>query len=592
MFSKINRFSNQLKSYIKKPHDNGVFLNTLLFALMQIFIISYSIIRFVLMDIYVGVTNYGLLSLIITVAPIAVVFISASQAKSLYVLYKFTLAKDYINLNKMINEQINEMKKNSFISLFSVIGLMIFSYFLVKSPELTNLISLLLVFAATIELLSMGIIVPYVQWYLNSIYKNYIFDFFSLIFSTIFNLISFLIIGLYGAHIFTFNAIHSKGDVYITLIVSFLISIRNLSTNLVLLFLRKKWMPWFKRIKSQKNNFLDKNYLSYLGHDFLAWIAGLLIPIVLYIFSTFIPLATSIAGIYYSYMTFAKFIIFTSMILGSLKPYLAAFFQQDNQNKLFELNYIIYKCGFFLMLFFSFNLIIIIPYIMIFTKSYFSFILAFLMIINIFISGLKSIDENFIYLHGKPEKYIYLTLIEIIVGIISMIIGFSIIFTIQFFLNNIMNILYCLIICEIILRFTKYNINIYYLNKFVYKISFKKYIKEYYKLYIIFCLFIITVSLVLSLSIISKDQSAIFTNNITLKVYSKENINLLFIDDINLINWKDLFCFWFILNLFFLSIIFIYLYFFDKNYLQEIMRIISKYKIILKNKKLEAVPKS
>ena len=51
------------------------------------------------------------------------------------------------------------------------------------------------------------------------------------------------------------------------------------------------------------------------------------------------------------------------------------------------------------------NFVIISPYIMIFTKSYFSFWLAFLIGLGALINQFKSVEEAIIYLHGNPEKY-------------------------------------------------------------------------------------------------------------------------------------------------------------------------------------------
>lgn len=568
------QYNSKSKKSLKKK--NEIIINSLFFIVMQVMIIVYTIIRVFMMNIYVGVNNYGLLSLIITISPIAVVFITASQSKSLYVLYNYALKKDYNNLNVTINQQINEIKKSSLISIISVVGLMLFSYFLVKSPGMSNFVSLLLVVASTIELLSVGLIVPYVQWYLNAIYKNYIFDFFSTIFSTLFNLLSFVIIGLYGAHVINFhNLTEEISSTYITLIVSFLLSFKYWVTNSVLLLFKKKWMPWFKRNKKIKGNIFSHESMAYFWHELLAFIAGLMIPIVLYIFTAFIPLATSLSGIYYSYMTFIKLMVIVGLILSSLRPYIAKVFENESKQKLFKINNLMYEIGFFVCIWIGFNLIIIVPYIMIFTHNLFSFIISFLMVINVLIYALKSIDENFIYLHGKPEKYVFLTLFEIIIGLCSMIIGFFIIFFTPSLLLNVLNIIYCLIICETILRFGKYCANIFYLNKFVYEISMKDYFKAYYKLHIFFLLFIISISLFIIFGNLGYNQEIVFTNKYTLNIYSKNNISMLFNDNIRNISWRNLITFWFFANIFFISILCSYYFVFEND---KTMKLINIYK--------------
>ncbi|MBO6073092.1 hypothetical protein J6P59_05770 [bacterium] len=123
---------------------------------------------------------------------------------------------------------------------------------------------------------------------------------------------------------------------------------------------------------------------------------------------------------------------------------------------------------------------------MIFIHSYFSFVIAFLIGLVGLITCLKSVDESFIYIDGRPQKYLKLTLIELGVYLVCIIISLSIIFLDKNFSDNILNILYALIICELVGRSSKYVLNIIYLVKEVYKISFKKYFKTFALLYGLF----------------------------------------------------------------------------------------------------------
>lgn len=573
---KLNFNANKKRSLFQKTNDKKkVLINTSLFMLMQFLIVLYALIRVFLINIYLGVTNFGLLNLMISIAPISTILISGVQVKSMYVLYQYSLKKNYLKINEIINNQINEIRKYSYVSIAIVIIFMVFSFFLFKSPQLSGWIIILFILSATIQLLSYGIIVPYVEWYLNSVYKNYIYDAISICFSTILNALIFTIILLFGFKVIIFNNVNSAiGSIYITLIISFLLTAKVYLTNILLFFNRKKYMPWFKRDKNIKNNDFKKITFWYFLHEILAFVAVLMIPIVLYILSIFVNLSTSIAGIYYSYLTFAKLITIIGLLLSSLRPYLAKIF--FNKNNLFQLNQLIYKIGFFLILFLSLNLIIISPYIMIFSNSYFSFTISFLMIINVLLFSLKSIDENFIFIHGKPEKYSFLTLYEIIIGLLALIIGFSIIFFIPMFSHNILNILYCLIICEIILRISKYILNVFYLNKYVYKISLRIYLQEYYKIYLFFIVYMIVISLFLVYSSLPITQDNIFTNNVFLSYFSLESIEILYNNKIDLISWPNLILFLFFINVFYIISVGIFLKFYDKNVIMLVKNILKK----------------
>ncbi|MBO6072379.1 hypothetical protein J6P59_01795 [bacterium] len=130
---------------------------------LRIFVLSYGMIRIFLINIYLGVSNFGLLNIMMLIAPMSLFLISAFQAKSNYILYKYSLVDDYKSLNIIINEQIKQMRVSTYISLFFLGGLMVLSYFLVNSPGLSHLTACLLIFVNSIGILSLGIVLPYVQ---------------------------------------------------------------------------------------------------------------------------------------------------------------------------------------------------------------------------------------------------------------------------------------------------------------------------------------------------------------------------------------------------------------------------------------------
>lgn len=554
---------------------NKILVNTSYFIFLQLFVILYTIIRVFLMNIYLTSFNFGLLNLVISIAPITLLFMNASQSKSSFIFYKYSLRKDYVTLSSLLNEQISEIRKSAIPTIIEITLLILFSAFLVKSPGLNWYSSSLLILSSTVEFLSYTIIVPYVKWYLNSIYKNYIYDGIMLLFSTILNLISFLIIGLYGNGHIIFNGVTVElSKVYITIIVSMLLSFTAFFTNITLFILRKKFMPWFVRKKGVKIHFFNKSLLGYLYQDSLAFIASFMIPIILYIFTIFIHLATSISGIYYSYLTFARAILMIATIISSLKPYLAKKIIEDDKESIFLLNRLIYSIGLFLILFVVLDVIIVVPYVMVLSNTYFSFWISFLMGINILFYALKSIDENFIFVHGKPEKYFLLTLYEIIIGILALVIGFCVIFYINEFTNNVMNILYCLLICETCLRFSKYCLNIWYLIKKIYKIKFSNYIRQYYKLHLALILFILAILLFLIYSNVASSQNNLFTNDIKISYFSHSNIDILFNDNIHMINWGSLIFFTIFVDVIYFTLVVFYFYMFENNFVQKIKTMI------------------
>ena len=200
--------------------------------------------------------------------------------------------------------------------------------------------------------------------------------------------------------------------------------------------------------------------------------------------------------------------------------------------------------------------------------------------INSFILCIKSIDENFIFLEGRPEKYFRLTLYELFIGFLSLLIGCLVIFIDKFFYTNVLNILYCVVICEIIERTSKYIFNIFYLTKNIYCIDIKKYLVKKIFLYFIFILLIISCSLSIKFTTFMTTQESIFNSKLVLNYFENTNINVLFLDNYRLIRWEDLSIIVFFVNLFYILFFIIYLKLFKKDEIIFLKRIF--YKILNK----------
>ena len=243
--------SNQ--EWFKTSKDRRkVIINLFLYYGLRFFLIGYGIIRIFLINIYLGVTNFGLFNVMMLITPISLFLISACESKANYILYEYSLKKNYVMVNKLLNEQMHKMHYYSFISIFFLGAMMAIAYFFVKSPGLTGTISCLLILANGIGPLLYGIVLPYVQWYLNSLHLNYIYDMWEIFFSSILNILSFIIIILFGIHVITFNHVdYEQSSTYVILIVTFLLSLRYIFANAILNLQKKKYMPWFKVLRHE-----------------------------------------------------------------------------------------------------------------------------------------------------------------------------------------------------------------------------------------------------------------------------------------------------------------------------------------------------
>ena len=536
---KTSKFdSNKL---INQSDKKKILINVFLYYGLRFFVIIYAIIRLYLINVYLGVANLGILNIMMLFAPLSLFLITTCQYKSNFILYKYSLKNDYEQVNRIINEQIKEMRVYALISIFFLGGFMVISYFFVNSPGINHFTSCLLVFSNSIGTLSYGLVLPYVAWYLNSIYLNYINDFWEISFATILNIIVFIIVPLFGIHVIQFaNTSYEQSATYITLIIAFLLSIRFLFVNIVLNWAKKKYMSWFKKIHHVKIQLFTKNNLSYIVQEFLATLATSLIPLIFFIFTTFIHLASSISGIYYSYVNFVLIIGLLSWAVSAVKPYLAKFMLNNKQIDIYKLNQILSFMFIYLGMILLINFIIISPYIMVFVKSYFNFWLAFLIGMSTFFLAIKSIDEAFIYLDGKPEKYWRLTVYQILAGVISLTVAFCVIFLNNNFKDNVINVLYGLIFSQMFMQLIKYIFNIIYLNKYVYNCSFKRFIRGYWIIYLFAGISLIFIICTLILSPYINHVVNIFTKNKAIPIYAYDNINNLFVDNIGLINFGDL----------------------------------------------------
>lgn len=567
MNQKFKQKINYLLFNTNRSDKWKVKVNLIFYFSLRFFVLIYLIIRIVLINLYLGIENLGLINLALTVTPIFLVMISAIQTKSMYVLYNCTFKNDYVKLNKIINEQINEMKFFSFISVFAIVFLILVSSFLLHSPGATPWLICLLIISSSVEYLLMGIILPYVQWYLNSINMNFFYDLLSIFMATISNILCFIFIGLFGTKVINFgDTSHAEGAVYILLIVNFLLTFRFWITNLILNSAKRKYMPWFHRIKIKNQKYFNKTTNSYLIQTFLQNITLVIIILVFYILTFFIHLSTSLLGIYYGYADILQVIYLISGVVVSLRPYLAKIIFTVNSESLFLLNKLVTYISFFFGCWIFINFIVIAPYILIFIHSYFSFVIAFLIGLVGLITCLKSVDESFIYIDGRPQKYLKLTLIELGVYLVCIIISLSIIFLDKNFSDNILNILYALIICELVGRSSKYVLNIIYLVKEVYKISFKKYFKTFALLYGLFLGLLIICSFSIGINNFIVNIPIKYVATSLLSIWSHLSINLLLIDNIHLINWVNLIFFLIFFNAAYLLIIYLFIHFFNKKY--------------------------
>ena len=562
-FNLKNKYFNTFK--IKDQSDKKkILINLFLYYGLRIFVLSYGIIRIFLINIYLGVSNFGLLNIMMLVAPISLFMIIGFQNKCNFVLYKYALTDDYKSLNKIINEQIKELRFFCFLSLFVLAGLMSITYFFVNSPGLTHLAACLLVLANSIGILSVGIVLPYVQWYLNALNLNYVYDIWEIIFSTIFNIVSFILIILFGLRVFHFaNSNYEQGSTYIVLIITFLLTVRFMLANVILNLQKRKYMPWFKREKVGKVQLFTKNNLSYIAFELLAQLSMGLIPLSFFILSIFVHLATMLSGIYYSYMTFVLVISMLGWVITAIKPYMAKYVINNTPRKVYDFNKLLSGIFIFLGILLLINFVIVSPYIMIFSKSYFCFWFAFIIGLNNLVSTVKIVEEAFIYLDGRPEKYWKLTFYEIIVGIAGLIIGLLIVFYVPSFSKDVFNLIYVIITSELIMRFFKYILNLIYLNKFVYHVKFTKFIHDYWLIYLFWIAAFLFIICFLSVNQYIASLQAKYTKDVIYSIFANGSIDFIINDNIHLINFGNLFLALILINLGFITSLVVYIKWFN-----------------------------
>ena len=84
---------------------------------------------------------------------------------------------------------------------------------------------------------------------------------------------------------------------------------------------------------------------------------------------------------------------------------MAKYVINNTPRKVYDFNKLLSSIFIFLGILLLINFVIVSPYIMVFSKSYFCFWFAFIIGLNNLVSTVKIVEEAFIYLDGKPEKY-------------------------------------------------------------------------------------------------------------------------------------------------------------------------------------------
>lgn len=559
---------NKYKQFDKKLSDaKSITANSLITLFLKVLVITYGFIRVFLINKYLGVSSYGVLNIMMTITPLALIFITGSNDHSIFRILK-NKDKDKKELRRIINEQIIEMRKSAVISFFLVILLMLCGAFIFKSTNLQNWMTVLFILSNSIETMILAFVVPYTQWYLNAKYKNYIYESINIILSTLLNTCGFILISLFGIGIIHFNNVeYSISALYILLCVNFLLGSRVFLSILMLNYLKKKYIPWFKQEKAKNKLFKRNNQLfNYTLHLFLAILATNIIPIILFIISSFVIVASTLSGIYFSYLTFFAVFLILQTVMISMVPFLE---NRLNQN-INEINNLIFTINFFIIIFLIVFYIGTVPFFSLIINNYINFWLIMLMLISFSILTLKTIDENVIYLNGQPQKYLWLTFLEIMIAVISNVIGFLIIFHIHILINNCLNIIFCLVISDLVARVVKYISNIYYLSRIVYKCNINFLLKTkyiYYFIYIITFIFItifITSNFAYSLERkYTLPLPDIFSKNFVLKKYV--------LNDLRNVNWTATILITLFIDIIYSSLISYIVYIFDKNF-QKIFR--------------------
>ncbi|MBO6095424.1 hypothetical protein J6P11_05515 [bacterium] len=154
---------SKYKEFNQKNADAKlIFVNTIITFALKIFVLTFGLIRVFLINKFLGISSYGILNIMMAVTPFSLIFISGSNDYSIFRILK-NKNGDKTNLNKIMNEQIDEMHKNAILSLFFVVLLMIVAAFVFKSNNLETWMTVLFILSNSLDLLMFAFIVPYTQ---------------------------------------------------------------------------------------------------------------------------------------------------------------------------------------------------------------------------------------------------------------------------------------------------------------------------------------------------------------------------------------------------------------------------------------------
>ncbi|MBO7043863.1 hypothetical protein J6W34_04920 [bacterium] len=154
---------SKYKEFNQKNDDAKlIFVNTIITFALKIFVLTFGLIRVFLINKFLGISNYGILNIMMAVTPFALIFISGSNDYSIFRILK-NKNGNKTNLNKIMNEQIAEMHESAILSLFFVVLLMIIAAFVFKSNNLETWMTVLFILSNSLDLLMFAFIVPYTQ---------------------------------------------------------------------------------------------------------------------------------------------------------------------------------------------------------------------------------------------------------------------------------------------------------------------------------------------------------------------------------------------------------------------------------------------
>ncbi len=409
----------------KNSNKKLAYINIIIGSLVNIVILIISLVRTFLINDVFSIGDFGLLNIALSIIPYLTSTVGCITTYSgIYLIKSYNLG-DYNSLNKQIAQIIRVWRKRFIYYVFSTILVSILFPFIIGEWHTgDDWLNALLVFANSLGSTMMYIVLPIELIILTIMRKTYLRSLIQVACYTIVNVFIFTYLILEKQY--HFISVKSTWNLIIIL------GLQGLSTFFITFtarMMRKKIMPWYKRVKETENfSNGEKRNIKYI------WISSFFSQLVLNadlfmlaVYSNFAKNALDIAGIYAIYLMSANAIMDFAKTMINAPMYSMAKQHTDNNGKIsFEAISLYEDVGIFI----GFMAMAAGPVIMPLISSvisgenkYYYPWLGLVLMVPSLIMMIKQPLENFLSINKEFKVKSSLSLVEVIINIIISSIG-------------------------------------------------------------------------------------------------------------------------------------------------------------------------